>query len=493
MKAGEDRRRFPRFDRFLPPTEKGDSQASQPLLVNLSAGGMCLCFRNPPAMDRPGKVRLCWDEQEQVLLVRPVWLLKYLTACDTSRHPRGAALVIAMLLMAVLLMAGTTFLTISFTESQIAKNEQASAQAFAFAEAAVHKAIAQLNANSGYTGETNTAFSGGTFTVTVTTGTGCISSAGTTTTSKSLLATGYMPVSGGTAQAQIAVTLDQVSYPFRWATYATVPNEIVYSQYNYVTWTTQDRTDKEVWLGTGSLTDSYDSTAGAYDIGGNKGSGGNIGANGDVTVDANSEIKGDVTAGDDIILDGKTVPNDAGARVTVSGGKVPKGAAKPFPTNASPTTTSGDKWIYSGTETLAPGVYYFDTLYLGSNATLTSSGPVTIYVKWWIWAENDATIGASPGTDLKIIAKSDGSLSSDNTVFRAGDDFKFYGGMYGQNTDVELGTNAQIFGSMIGRTIYAQSGGKIHFDQAMAGRAICQGANKFNIVRGTWREVIPAF
>ena len=80
MKAGEDRRRFPRFDRFLPPTEKGDSQASQPLLVNLSAGGMCLCFRNPPAMDRPGKVRLCWDEQEQVLLVRPVWLLKYLTA-----------------------------------------------------------------------------------------------------------------------------------------------------------------------------------------------------------------------------------------------------------------------------------------------------------------------------------------------------------------------------------------------------------------------------
>jgi len=88
MKAGEDRRRFPRFDRFLPPTEKGDSQASQPLLVNLTAGGMCLCFRNPPAMDRPGKVRLCWDEQEQVLLVRPVWLLKYLTACDTDNVVR---------------------------------------------------------------------------------------------------------------------------------------------------------------------------------------------------------------------------------------------------------------------------------------------------------------------------------------------------------------------------------------------------------------------
>jgi Tfp pilus assembly protein PilX len=403
-------------------------------------------------------------------------------------QPRGAALVIAMLLMAVLLMAGTSFLTISSTETQIAKNAQASAEAFSLAEAAVHKAIAQLNANSGYTGEANTAFSGGTFTVTVTSAAGCAGS----TSARTLLATGYTSVTGGTAQAQIAVTLDQVTYPFGWGTYSTVPNGIVASQYNYVTSTTQNRTDKEVWLGGTSVTDSFDSGAGAYGVSGNTGRGGNIGANGDVTVDANSVINGNITAGDDIILDGRTVPGDAGARVTVSGTKLSKMPAKPFPAIAGPSSTSGDVSI-TGTQTLAPGTYYFNTLYLGSGATLTSSGAVTIYVKYWIWTESNATIGASPGTDMTIVGKSDGSVSSDNTVFRAGDNFRFYGSMYGYNTDIQLGTNAQIFGSMIGRTFYARSGISLHYNQALMNRPICQGGNRFNIVRGTWREVIPAF
>ncbi len=55
----------------------------------------------------------------------------------TDRPPRGAALIIAILVMAVLLMAGTAFLTISSTESQIALNERAAAQATLVAEAAM--------------------------------------------------------------------------------------------------------------------------------------------------------------------------------------------------------------------------------------------------------------------------------------------------------------------------------------------------------------------
>jgi len=43
-----------------------------------------------------------------------------------------------MLVMAVLLMAGTAFLTISSTESQIALNEQGYATAYALAEAGIH-------------------------------------------------------------------------------------------------------------------------------------------------------------------------------------------------------------------------------------------------------------------------------------------------------------------------------------------------------------------
>ena len=84
----------------------------------------------------------------------------------TARQPRGAALVIAMMVIAVLLLAGTTFLTISSTESQIAWNERAATQAFLVAEAAVARAAAQLSANPSYSGEAGVAVPGGTATST---------------------------------------------------------------------------------------------------------------------------------------------------------------------------------------------------------------------------------------------------------------------------------------------------------------------------------------
>jgi hypothetical protein len=138
-------------------------------------------------------------------------------------------------------------------------------------------------------------------------------------------------------------------------------------------------------------------------------------------------------------------------------------------------------------------VYYFDSLCVQANATLTASGPVTIHVRSTIRLDDGATLGASPSTNLTIVGKSDGSLTSDSAAFRTGANVKFYGSMYGYNTDIQLGSNAQIFGSMIGRTFYAGTGAKVHYNQALANSAVCQGGNKFNIVRGTWREVIPAF
>jgi hypothetical protein len=46
-----------------------------------------------------------------------------------------------MLVMAVLLFAGRTFMAISSTESQIALNQRVSAQAFFLAEGEIHKAL----------------------------------------------------------------------------------------------------------------------------------------------------------------------------------------------------------------------------------------------------------------------------------------------------------------------------------------------------------------
>src|SRR5574337_704503 len=213
-----------------------------------------------------------------------------------SRQPRGTALVIVMLVMAVLLLAGTTFLTISSTESQIALNERASGAAQVLAEAAVHKAIAILNADPKYAGESNTALGGGTFTVTV-------ASAAVQRcpgdTAKDLTAMASVPVGGGQAQTQIEVTVDRASYPYRWGLFAAVPNEIVMQTSGC--WSCgmvfgANRQESELWLADNTSVDSFDSGVGPYDAGSNSGQGGNIGANGDVTIDHNSTISGSVKA-----------------------------------------------------------------------------------------------------------------------------------------------------------------------------------------------------
>ena len=402
-----------------------------------------------------------------------------------SRQPRGAALVIVMLVMAVLLLAGTSFLTISSTETQIALNERASAQAQLLAEAAIHKAIARLrlNAELAYE-ETNIPLGGGTFSIDVKTAAGC-----TSNSARQLIATASVPVTGGTAKAEIRATVDTVAYPFRWATYAVVPNGIVYGNDYQGT----DRTDKELWVLNTSLLDSFDSGGGTYNSTANSGARGNIGANGNVSVEYNTDVKGDIRAGDDIF---------EGVGVTVSGSKQAKAASQSFP-QVTPGTSTTALTVAAGlTVNLSAGTKYYKYLDFGNGASLTVSGPVTIYVTGpaldgsghVVRLGSNVTLGSEPGTQLGLITKSDKSDGGPGEFVRflAGDGFRFYGSLYGTNTDVYIGANSQIFGSVIGRTVMMGAGTKVHFDQAMSTQEVCHNdPKKFSIRRGTWREIIP--
>ena len=395
---------------------------------------------------------------------------------DTRRtipYPRGAALVIAMLVMAVLLLAGTTFLTLSSTENQIALNDQASAQVFLLADAAIHKTLAQLNANAGYTGETATPLGGGQFTISMTTTAGC-----TPISARNLVATASLPVRGGTARVEIRATADRVSYPFRWATFAAIPNGILH----WDSVVSLDRTDKELWFANNSLVDSFDSSIGPYDTTTNAGKSGSIGANGDVMVDWDSQINGNIKAGDDI--------HDEASGVIVNGAKMYKAPKEEFPAITPDGTASGDLSVSSGSQQLAAGTYYFVNMYFENDTSLVLTGaPVIIYVSGGVSLGRNVTIGSHPGTQLRIITKSDGP-ETEPATFQAGDNLRFYGSLYGKNTDVYLGANAQIHGSMIARTIFAGSFAKIHLDQAMSRQEICH-SGKFTIRRGTWRQIIP--
>jgi Tfp pilus assembly protein PilX len=407
-------------------------------------------------------------------------------AYGTDRQPRGAALVIVMLVMAVLLLAGTTFMTISSTESQIAMNERASVQASLLAEGAIHKAIAQLNANPNYIDpdlnhpvEENTSLGGGTFTLSSKTA-GVQPCGGTT--AKDLVATASVPVRGGQAQVTIKATADRISFPHRWGAFAAVDYLFLSSL-----WTKQ------------VVTDSFDSSNGSFDQTKNLLRGGNIGANGGLYlwyVDVNGSAK-------------------SGGWISESGGST----ASPSPAQNAPLETFPDvppsvsaspiPPITSSTP-LSPGMYITSSINMPDNTFIaTDSGPVTLYVTGQVTLGNgvrlgseNLTSGSPPATNLTLITKSDGDATQ-QVNFIAGNNFKLFGSLYGKNTNIILGDTAKIYGSMIGRKIsrgttsgeftgtWWEKPPEFHFDQAMYDKPICAANGKFSIRRGTWREAIP--
>jgi hypothetical protein len=397
------------------------------------------------------------------------------TSAIARRPPRGAALVIALLIMAILLIAGTSFLTISSTERMIAVNERTGVQAVLLAEAAIHRAMARLNASPAYTGETNVALGSGTFSVTVSSS--AVQPCGTT--GRDLVATASVPVAGGAALAEIRARVDQVSYPFRWSLYAALPNEILH-------WDGLlgvDRTNAEVWLASGIVVESFDSAGGPYDSSTNRGERGDIGGNADITIDGPGEVRGNLRAGDEIIRD---------PSVTVTGGQTSHASFEGFPPQAPPGVASDTLMVPAGeTQSLLAGTtYHYQDLIMDDGSSLsTSGGPVTLYVSGNVWIGANVTIGAEPATNLRIVTRSQGDDLTYSTWI-SGSNLRLYASVYGRNTDIYLGPSTQVYGAIVGRTIFADGGSRIRFDRAMAEQPICR-AGRYTLLRGSWREIRP--
>lgn len=410
-----------------------------------------------------------------------------------NSRPRGAALIIAMLVMAVLLMAGTAFLTISSTESQIALNERANAQALLLAEAGIHQAMARLNGDSSITSIPSTPLGGGTYSVAIVTVAGC-----SATSARDLTSTGSVSVQGGQAQVVLRARVDQVAYPYKWALFAAVPNLVV----------TGGRREKELWLDKGGQVDSFDSTFATYEDTSDsvRHRGGSIGANGDVTVKIGGVIWGNVSAGDAVHADW----------ATVHGTTTQRASSQSFPSVSPSMSATGSLRVDDNrTRTLSEGTYAYTSIDVGNNGTLAtrgavtiyvtgnvefgnnsaltvSGGPVTIYVNGDVSLGNSVTWGSDPGTQLQIITRSNlpDSQTDDIPEFEAGNDWTFYGRLYGKSTDIKLGNDARIYGSIIGRTVKLGNNGRVHYNQALSNKVLCTFGT-YNLLRRSWREVYP--
>jgi len=86
-----------------------------------------------------------------------------------NHQKSGYVLATALFALIILTLLGITFITFMTNEYKIAKNQKNAARAFYIAEAGLQKAIFEINQTaSTYTGETNTNFGGGSFTVELT-------------------------------------------------------------------------------------------------------------------------------------------------------------------------------------------------------------------------------------------------------------------------------------------------------------------------------------
>lgn len=125
------------------------------------------------------------------------------------RRSTGYVMVLALVFMGIFFTIGSAYLNSVTTSARGARTDIASAQALALAEAGIDRAVYQLNQNTSYTGESNTALGNGTFTITV----------ATNGSTKQITAIGYVPnstspVATKTVHANVGIDATTISFRY---------------------------------------------------------------------------------------------------------------------------------------------------------------------------------------------------------------------------------------------------------------------------------------
>jgi hypothetical protein len=227
-------------------------------------------------------------------------------------------------------------------------------------------------------------------------------------------------------------------------------------------------------FGSGTIeTDSYDSRLGPYGPG-NIDQNGDICSNGDVGFVGSVSIRGDVMCGP-----GYTVDIDGGSGeiwgvVSELPQQVEPPAVDPseaeFNNNNDTITLTDygiDPWQSGGIRltdednlTLEPGTYYFQSVTMTGQATITVTGPTVIYV---------VGDGKFTGGGLVNVTHDPANLIIYGTgeVLKLAGGSGFYGTLIAPDSDLELVGNAEYFGTLIAARIDMVGTSIIHVDEAV--------------------------
>jgi len=384
-----------------------------------------------------------------------------------GRGQEGIALVITLLVMTLLLIMGSAFMSISSTETLIAINERNRVQAYHLAEAAAERAIAQLTANSGYAGtipqNTDVNLGPGSYRVDV-----CpprcsppAITAPADPNQRIIVAMGCVRnCNPPSATSRVEVRVQPAS-PFKFAAYGLGVTGL------------QD----------GVLMDSYDSAVGDYPSG--PASQAHIGSNGNIVLWTGSTVKGNAQAVGTVTL---------GSGSTITGTTTAPAPSVTFPpvNTAPPTPPAPNFTVADGaTATLSAGTYYFDTINVGTGATLNITGPVVIYMSGPFIAKGGAMINATATstrkpTDLVIFSSKGGQDAVKG--YDGGGEFR--GAVYALGAEVEFSAGWTVYGSLVGDQIDLEDGVQFHYDLALARSATPGGG--FRPTAGSWQERLPS-
>lgn len=248
--------------------------------------------------------------------------------------------------------------------------------------------------------------------------------------------------------------------------------------------------DTGVIVGGSTYIDSYDSRLGAYDVVNNANDEGNIGTNNTVNgaIDLNGDdlyVAGQLSVGPSV-EDPQSIVT--GFDDDLIGGDPPVVSSPEFPlpevTIPDGLTCTAFQLQGNVTWTLDPGTYCFNQLNVQGGATLTASGPVTIYLTESLTFAGNSTIGVTNNPSQFMFLMASGTnvdIESDITG-----NSTMYAAMYGPDAAITIRGDAVIYGSVVGDTVDMSGDAQLHFDEALADSDIL--SNEGVVTMHSWQE-----
>lgn len=250
--------------------------------------------------------------------------------------------------------------------------------------------------------------------------------------------------------------------------------------------------DEGVTISGSASIDSYDSSLDdPYGVNGNQNSEGDIGTNsteeGAINMNGNNYyVDGQLSVGPDV-----DNPEDAvdGLNSSLVSADPPVISREefPLPEVKIPDDVTCEEFepIDAGTvRTLDQPVYCYGDMHIAGGVTLTSSGPVVIYLTGTLTFGGESTIGVvDDPTQFLFLMESGSSMDVSSDIVGAA---TMYAAIYGPDASIFIAGEADIFGSIVGNEVGIAGDAQLHYDEAL--RDVTTLSNVGTVELLSWRE-----